>query len=186
MLLAAPSPPLAVPNRIWSFDTVAAAPGLWHLLHTRSRQEKALSETLAAKGIAVFLPLLDVTRTYGRRKESRELPLFPGYVFLKGHLEDAYEADRTKRVANIIPVADQKKLAWELHNLARALTARAPLDPYPYLRVGLKVEVRSGPFIGIQGIIEKRHKHDRLLLQIAALGQATSLEIDGAIVEPIE
>ena len=156
MLIDDRTPQLLLPTRLWTFEAVVAVPGRWHLLHTRSRQEKALTEWLAARGIAAFLPLLDVTRTYGHRKESVELPLFPGYVFLKGQLDEAYAADRTKRVANIIAVADQEKLTWELRNLSMALTARAPLDPYPYLRAGIKVEVRSGPFMGIQGIIEKR------------------------------
>ena len=111
--------------------------------------------------------------------------MFPGYLFLKGQLEDAYTADRTKRVAHIIPVVDQVKLTDELRNLALALSARAPLDPYPYLRAGLRVEVRSGPLAGIRGIIESRLKRDRLSLQVDVLGQAMSLEIDGALLEVI-
>jgi transcription antitermination factor NusG len=169
-----------------TFERVLQTPGVWHLLHTKSRQEKALMESLTIKGIAAFLPLVDVTRTYGRRKAQVELPLFPGYIFLKGHLEAAYEADRTKRVATIIPVVDQMKLTWELRNLAMALTARISLDPFPYLRSGVKVEVRSGPLMGVQGIIESRTKRDRLCLQIEMLGQATSVEIDGALLDPIE
>jgi transcription termination/antitermination protein NusG len=180
--LIAPPPVIVRPV---TFDEVVAVAGKWHVLHTRSRQEKALAESLTAMGIAAFLPLVDVTRTYGRRKASVELPLFPGYLFLKGQLEDAYTADRTKRVAHIIPVVDQEKLTWELRNLSLALHARAPLDPYPYLRKGVRVEVRSGPLAGIQGIVESRLKRDRLSLQIDVLGQATSLEIDGAILEVI-
>jgi len=177
--------PIVVPvlNR---FDVISAMPGAWHLLHTRARQEKALAESLTAKGIGVYLPLLDVTRTYGRRKASVELPLFPGYVFLKGPLDDAYAADRTKRVAGIIQVVDQAKLEWELRNLAMALSARVSLDPFPYLQAGVKVVVRSGPLQGIEGIVESRTKRDRLLLQIDVLGQATSLEIDGAILDVLE
>jgi transcription termination/antitermination protein NusG len=185
MIIDVCAPPAPVPFHLESFDTVAAVPGDWHLLHTRSRQEKALAENLQGLGIASFLPLVDVTRTYGRRKASVELPLFPGYLFLKGKLEDAYEADRTKRVAHIIHVADQEKLTRELRNLSLALNAHAPLDPYPFLRKGVRVEVRSGPLAGIQGIVESRTKRDRLSLQIDVLGQATSLEIDGAILDVI-
>lgn len=169
-----------------SFEAADAAPGHWHLLHTKSRQEKALSETLAAKGIAHYLPLAHVNRTYGARKATVELPLFPGYLFLKGNLDEVYSADRTKRVAGIIRVVDQQKIGWELRNLALALTNDMPLDPYPYLRAGLKVEVRSGPLLGLQGVIESRTKRDRLILQVDVLGQATSLEIDGAILNVIE
>ncbi len=179
---APPAPVLVVPD---TFDAIEAVPGIWHVLHTRSRQEKALAESLSAMGIAAFLPLVDVTRTYGRRKASVELPLFPGYLFLKGQLEDAYAADRTKRVAHIIPVVNQAKLTWELRNLWMALHTKVALDPYPYLRQGVRVEVRSGPLMGVQGVVESRLKRDRLLLQIDVLGQATSLEIDGALLEVI-
>jgi transcription antitermination factor NusG len=169
-----------------AFETVSALPGAWHLLHTRSRQEKILAESMAGRGIGVFLPLVGVCRTNGRRKTTVELPLFPGYVFLKGPLDDAYEADRTKRVAGIITVVNQEQLTWELRNLALALSARVSLDPYPYLRAGVRVEVRSGPLAGLQGVVESRTKRDRLLLQVDVLGQATSLEIDGAILDPID
>ena len=169
-----------------AFEAVAAADGAWHLLHTRSRQEKALCETLAAKGIAHYLPLANVTRHYGNRRVGVELPLFPGYVFLKGQLEQAYVADRTKRVAGIIRVVDQERVYCELRNLALALSTHAQLDPYPFLRVGVRVEVRCGPLAGLQGIIESKLKRDRLILQVEVLGQATSLEIDGAILDVID
>jgi transcription termination/antitermination protein NusG len=169
-----------------SFEVISAMAGRWHLLHTRSRQEKALAETLTSRGIGVFLPLVDVTRTYGRRKVNVDLPLFPGYLFLKGVLDDAYEADRTRRVAGIIEVPDQEKLTQELRNISVALLARVPLDPYPFLKAGVKVVVRSGPLAGMQGVVESRLKRDRLILQIDVLGQATSLEIDGALLDIIE
>ena len=120
------------------------------------------------------------------RKSSAELPLFPGYVFLKGTLDQAYAADRTKRIAQIIPIVDQKQITWEIRNLAMALSSERVLDPYPYLVRGVRVEVRAGPLRGLQGIVESRAKRDRLILQVEALGQATSLEIDGALLEPIE
>ncbi len=169
-----------------AYEVAAAAEGKWHLLHTKSRQEKALTETLTAQGIAHFLPLASVGRSYGGRKVTVELPLFPGYVFLKGSLDQLYSADRTKRVAGIIPVVDQEKIGRELRSLAQALVSRVQLDPYPYLRAGVKVCVRCGPLMGMEGVIESRNKRDRLILQVDVLGQATSLEIDGAILDVIE
>lgn len=160
-------------------------PGFWHLLHTKSRQEKALAESLATLGIPHYLPLITIQRRYGDRRATVELPLFPGYVFLKGSLDETYEADRTKRVARIIPIADQHQITWEIRNLAIALASEQTLDPYPFLTKGVKVEVRTGPLRGLQGIVEGRTHRDRLILQINALGQATSLEIDGAVLEPI-
>jgi transcription antitermination factor NusG len=163
----------------------AGGSAIWHVLHVRSRQEKALCQDLAVRGIGYYLPLVRQARFYGRRKASVELPLFTGYLFLLGTLEQAYSADRTGRVARIIPVFNQEQMDWELRNLQLAMRQRPALVPYPYLRTGLRVEVRAGPFRGIQGVIENRAKESRLILQITTLGKAVSLEIDASLVDPI-
>ncbi len=163
-----------------------ASRGDWHVLHTKSRQEKVVAADLGAMGIAHYLPLLRQVRYYGRRKAQVEAPLFPGYVFLRGTVEEAYQADRTQRIAHIIRVAAQEQLDWELRNLHLALTRQAPLVPYPYLKKGTRVEVRSGPFRGLQGVVEDRASGDRLILKVDILGRAVSLEIDGALLERLD
>ena len=160
----------------------------WHVLQTKSRQEKVLAESLAARGIRCFLPLVDVQRTHGNRRARVELPLFPGYLFLQGPLEHVYTADRTKRVAKVIKVFDQAKLAEELRSVELAIRnadKSTKFDPFPYLKRGIRVEVVSGPLKGVRGVIEDRRKRDRLILQVDVLGQATSLEVDSALLMPI-
>src|SRR2546421_11284876 len=130
--------------------------GNWYVLHTKSRQEKALSAELDRMGVLHFLPVITQTRYYGKRKFRVTEPLFPGYVFLRGSTEGLYSADRTKRVANIIQVADQLQLEWELKNLALALDQSVPLDPYPFLKIGIRVRVKAGPFMGLEGVIESK------------------------------
>lgn len=172
-------------NQIEAFPWENAV-GIWHVLHTRSRQEKALSDELGALGICHYLPLVNQARFYGRRKAEVALPLFPGYVFLKGTTDQTFVADRTRRVAGIIPVRDQRQLECELRNISAALSREGVLDPYPHLVVGAPAEVRSGPFRGIQGVVEKRIGFsDRLILQVRMLGMAVSLEIEGALLDPI-
>ena len=166
-------------------DAFCAA-GAWHVLHTRSRQEKVLSDELTAMGIASYLPLCRQIRFYGRRKIASEIPLFPGYVFLRGTIDQAYMADRTHRVAAILPVADQHSLQWELTNLHLALSNESEFHPHPLLQSGVRVEVRSGPFRGLQGFVQSRTRSDRLILQVRMLGCATSMEIDGALLEILD
>ena len=160
--------------------------GDWFVLRTRSRQEKILAADLRARKIGYFLPLMRVERMYCNRKISVELPLFVGYLFLRGSFDDAYFADRTGRVAQIIQVNDQRRLDWELSNLAQVMGLNTKIDPYPYLKKGVRVEVRSGPLKGIQGLVEDRARKHRLILQVDALGQAVSVEVDAAIVEVAE
>jgi transcriptional antiterminator NusG len=159
--------------------------GEWVVLHTKSRCEKILSEEMTLQGIDHFLPLVGQVKYYGRRKAFVNEPLFPGYLFLKGTIADAYQAARTKRVANILRVVGQTRIAWELHNLWLAISSGARLDPFPALKEGVRVEITSGPFRGIEGIVQERARANRLILQIETLGRAVSLELDGAILSPL-
>ena len=160
--------------------------GSWFVLRTKSRQEKILAGELHASGLGCFLPLISCARFYAGRKVTVELPLFSGYVFLRGSLDDAYLADRKKRVAQIIAVYDQHRLDEELAGLHQALCVNATLNPYPFLKKGVRVCVRSGPLRGLQGKIEDLGKRDRLILQVQLLGQATYLEIDGSLLEVLD
>jgi transcription antitermination factor NusG len=158
----------------------------WIVLHTRSRQEKAVAADLAARKVDHFLPLLHGVRYHGRRKCPVDLPLFPGYVFLRGRVEQAYDCDRNKRIVSILPVADQRQIDWELSNIRLAFERKAPLIAYPALLKGVAVEVRSGPFRGLQGVIECRTRRDRLILQVDLLSKAASIELDGALLEVLD
>ena len=158
----------------------------WHVLHTLARQEKALAGDLAARGIEHYLPLQNSVRYYGRRKLTSQLPVFPSYLFLRGTLEQAYLADRTKRVARIIAVPDQERLESELAQIRRALEAGMTLTPYDKLTKGTMVEVTSGPLRGMIGEVEDQVRPDRLILRVKTLGQAVSLNIEAALLERLE
>jgi transcription antitermination factor NusG len=160
--------------------------GDWHVLHTKSRQEKVVGSELNAMQIAHFLPLKKQVRFYGRRRAVVEEPLFPGYIFLRGSLDEVYRIDRTKRVANIIRVADQRKLRAELRNIHMALSHEVALDPFPFLKEGVHVVIKSGPMQGLRGLIQHRWATNRLILQVEMLGRAVALEIDGSLLEVID
>ncbi len=141
---------------------------------------------LDALSLSYLLPMLRSVRYYGRSKTTVEVPMFMGYVFFRGRREDVYNLDRAKRLAAIIPVSDQAGLNDELQQLCSVMQQGGLIQPHPYLRVGVQVEVRSGPFRGVRGVVAELGRNDRLILQIKALGQATSLEINGALLDPIE
>jgi transcription antitermination factor NusG len=176
-----------VPSAAALVDPFAAvAIGSWFLLRTRSRQEKVVANDLAARGILHYLPLVNCVRYYGHRKSIVDVPLFPGYVFLRGEANDAYAADRAGRLAQIIPITNQQRVHEELMNIAFALSHKAELSQYPYLYKGVRVEVRSGPFRGLRGVIEDLGKRNRLILQVEILGRGASLEVDAALLDVIE
>ncbi len=57
------------------------------------------------------------------------------------------------------------------------------LDPFPYLKEGAKVYIRSGAFKGVEGFIVRKDKHCRLVISLDLLMQSVSVVIDEACVE---
>lgn len=168
-------------------EPIIALPGAaWRVLHTRPRQEKAIADVLAAAGIRHFLPTIRETKIYGHRRRIVHRPLFPSYVFLQGSKEEAWFAVGTKRITQVIEAPDQEQLAYELEQIRLALRGSAVLDPYPFLQVGKRVRVCSGPFKGVEGVVDVRARQDRLILKVEALGRAVSLEIDACLLEPVD
>ena len=152
---------------------------MWYVLHVKSRQEKALASDMERSSVFHYLPLIDKVSYYGNRRFRVQMPLFPGYVFLRGTQEEVFRADRTRRVVRIISVPDQEELESEITNIRQAITQGAELAPHRVLQKGWRVEVQSGPFQGLQGIVEDRIRANRLVLQVELLGQAVSMEVDG-------
>ena len=158
----------------------------WFVLQTKSRQEKVVCNFFRDRQVEYLLPLVAKTTYYGKRKVKSELPLFPGYVFVRSAIQDAYAADRTNRLVRIIPVFDQARIEEELRSLTRALEAHQPFDRHPQLVAGVRVEVKSGPLQGVRGVVESRLKMDRLVLQVEILGQAISVEVDTDLLVVLE
>jgi transcription termination/antitermination protein NusG len=163
----------------------AEMPQPWHVLYVKSRQEKALAADLETFGIPYYLPLLDKVTFYGSRRFRVQIPLFPGYLFMRGARDQLIVTERTRRLLRVIPVCDQKQISWELSNIQMALANGADLGPCRQLEKGWRVVVKSGPFQGLQGIVEARSPDNRLILQVGLLGQAVSMEIDKDLLEVV-
>jgi len=175
------------PSIIWPEEaSVLDFTGLWWVAHTKSRNEKALAQNLCNKNISYFLPMSwKVRRQRGRTIRSL-LPLFSGYLFFCGDENQRLEVLRTNRVANLIIVKDQEKLLNELLQIEQALRAGAPLVPHKYIKAGRHCRVIAGSLADLQGIVVKARNATRLVLQIDMLGQATSVEIDADMIEPVD
>jgi transcription antitermination factor NusG len=170
--------PEGVPIRVFA--------GIWWVVHTKSRNEKALAQDLMCKGISYFLPMIwKVRRVRGRTLRSL-LPLFSGYLFFCGEERQRIEVLRTNRVANLIEVRDQPRLVRELSQIEQALSAGADLSPHKFLKEGQRCKVIGGALAGLQGIVVRARDRTRLVLQIDMLGQATSVEMGGDMIEPVE
>jgi len=157
----------------------------WVVLHTKSRQEKAIARHLEAAKCQFYLPLVDrVTLVRGRKLRSR-VPLFPGYVFLFGERDDAFDAVSTKRVCQILAVPDQARFEHELAQIAGALNKGAELDLYPFAVEGRRCRIIKGPFAGLEGTVVRRKSQTEIVLHVGILGRGAAMEIDADFLEPL-
>jgi len=182
MLKACENPPMGWPEG----RSIRDAEGLWWVVHTKSRNEKALAWDLVRKGVSYFLPMRwKVSRTSGRTIRSL-MPLFTGYLFFCGDDEQRITVLQTNRAAGLIAVSDQEKLIRELSEIEFALRSGAVLQPDKYVKEGQRCRVSGGPLAGLKGVVLMSGRRMRLLLQVDILGQATSVEIDSDLIEPLE
>lgn len=161
-------------------------PGRWWLVHTKARNEKALAADLDRRRIDYFLPLVRPGQRNGDHKASTEIPLFPGYLFLRGGDEQRYVTLTTHRAAAVFDVFDQERLTTELATLHRAITGPESIDLYPGIRQGRRCRIRSGHMRGVEGVVVRRRGLCRVFLAIGILGQSAELDIDPALLDVIE
>ncbi|MGB2987141.1 MAG: transcription termination/antitermination NusG family protein [Phycisphaerae bacterium] len=160
--------------------------GRWWVLHTKARNEKATAADLDKMHINYFLPLVECRRTSGGRTRSVRIPLFPGYVFLCGGLEDRLAVLRTNRVANVLEVTDQERLKVDLRQIYRVIESEVPVDLHPQLRRGRRCRVTGGTLVGLEGVVLRRRGLWRVYVGVEFLGQSAELEIDPMLLEVID
>src|SRR5690606_10313717 len=107
---------------IWPADLFQTADqpspsGRWWALHTRPRAEKVLARRLYSQRISFFLPLEHKRLKKPGSPRYSCLPLFPGYVFLRGGEEQRLAALKTNVVIQCLEAADQDRLDSDLRSI---------------------------------------------------------------------
>src|SRR6266480_341198 len=75
---------------------------LWYVARTRSRHEKRIAEQLQQRRVESFLPLYRSRRNWNGRQATVELPLFPGYIFVRLALVDRLRVLTLGGVAGLV------------------------------------------------------------------------------------
>ncbi|HEV7920315.1 MAG TPA: antitermination protein NusG, partial [Thermoanaerobaculia bacterium] len=112
------------------------------------------------------------------RTRTSHLPLFPGYVFLRGGREGREAAWRSNIVAALLDVEDQQRLSDELRQIRELQLAGASLEPYEALVAGDAVRVTEGAFAGYSGVVVREKGRDRLLVMVSLLRKAVAVEFE--------
>ena len=72
----------------------------------------------------------------------------------------------------------------EIQAIQAVVVSGLPNMPWPYLQIGNKVQIDSGPLRGLEGILLEVRASQRLVLSITLLQRSVAVEIDSASVKP--
>ena len=160
----------------------------WYAIHTRSRHEKQVDLFLRERGVETFLPLVHTLSRRRDRKKYIDMPLFPGYMFVCGDKECLFDVKYTRGVIGIIgadmdtptPIPDK-----QIQDIRSIMESDIQLDPFPYLKKGRVVRVKSGPLKGLEGVLVERKGNYKIVIHIDLLQKGAAAEILVADIEPI-
>ena len=183
---------------VYAADTVSSAPNAatpstmeqarnWYALYTASNQEKRVEQHLRMKGVEVFLPLYTVTKRWKNRTTQKiELPLFTGYLFARIALNERVRVLEVPTVVSIVgsgrellPLPDA-----EIDILRAGLRLRQ-VDPYPYLRIGNRARIRSGPLAGLEGVVIRKDGHLRVVVSVESIMRSFAVHVYADELEPM-
>jgi len=152
----------------------------WYAAYTQPRHEKVVDCHLRGKQLETYLPLHREVRSWNGRRAEVESPLFAGYVFVRIRLSERVKALEHPSVVSFVsfggrpaPLPDT-----EIAALRNALAQRKA-EPFPFLAVGKRVRIVSGPLCGLEGIVLRRSgKKTRMIVSVEFLHRSIAVDLE--------
>lgn len=169
----------------WSGQTAQKIETRWYAAYTSANHEKRVAEQMRIREVEHFLPTYSSMRRWKDRRVKLDMPLFPGYVFVRMCLRERLRVVQIPGVARLVgfdgtPVALPDE---EIELLRRASDERLSTRPHPYLKIGQRARVIEGPLRGAEGILIKQKSNFRVILSIELIMRSVSVEVNSADLE---
>jgi len=162
--------------------------GKWYALQTVPRHEKTVGTQLQMDGLEVFVPTFRKESKWSDRKKIVDLPVFPGYAFLRSSdiNQDRKYVFRNRSVVRLLStsVGAAEIPDQEILNVRRVTQSGATLEPIPYLNVGQRVRIRNGALQGLEGSLLKIGRDNCLVISVDLIQRSISIRIQGYEIEP--
>jgi transcription termination/antitermination protein NusG len=159
-----------------------AALSNWYAVYVKSRHEFVAAAELTRKGIETYLPVVRKVSQWKDRKKLIELPLFPGYVFVRvpvypGAFLDVLKTRGIVAFVSLEPGAPTPVSADEINSLRILIGTGRDLDVFPGLKEGMKVRVKHGPLAGVEGVLSRKENEFLFLVNIELLGRSVAVKV---------
>lgn len=169
--------------------SAAKATSAWYAIQTLPRHEKKVNAELGQKGIHSLLPLISEDHKWSDRNVAVDMPLFPGYVFVRIPQEQALRVAvlRTAGVRGFVgmrglgdPIPDS-----QIDGIRAVLETGIIFDLCSFPSVGQRVRVRGGSFEGIEGILTAINGDQSLVLSVDLIQRSLAIRVTGFRIEPV-
>jgi transcription antitermination factor NusG len=159
----------------------------WYAAYTSANHEKRVAEQLVVRDVEHFLPVYESVRRWKDRRITLKMPLFPGYVFVRMALRDRLQVLQVPGVAHLVgfdgtPAALPDE---EIETLRASFESGVRVEPHPYLTVGRRVRLKSGPLAGMQGILLRRKGNFRVVISIELIQRSLMVQVDAVDAEAV-
>lgn len=175
-------------------DKVELRPGFfeyelphWYAVYTSANHEKRVAEQMAHRSVEHFLPQYGSVRRWKDRRVTLDLPLFPGYVFVRLALRDRLRVLNIPSVVCLVSFGGHPAALPDdtVAQLRDGLCSNLRPEPHPYLNTGRRVRILRGSLIGTEGILLRRKSGFRVVLSIELIHRSIAVELDAADIAPI-
>jgi transcription antitermination factor NusG len=159
----------------------------WYAAYTCANHEKRVAAELRVREVEHFLPLYSSVRRWKDRRVSLDLPLFPGYVFVRLVLSDRL---RVVQIASVVRLVGFNGLATalpdtEMEIMRSGLSQGLRAEPHPFLTVGRRVRITGGPFAGLEGVLKKKRNSLRVVVSLSLIQRSVAVDLDVADVAAV-
>lgn len=168
------------------WENVSQATSTWIVLSVRPLTEFETAERLRDDGFSALVPTerkyVRISR-YSRRREPRDYPLFPRYLFA-GILGNWREVLQDCDVVGILGKPERPyqlsaaEIAW-IHALADGQTEVTGMNLHNALRAGQWAQIAQGPLSGALGYIDRiRGQRASVLTEMLGVWRAIEMPLD--------
>jgi transcription antitermination factor NusG len=159
----------------------------WYALYTCAQHEKRVAAELTQRSVENFLPVYSSVRRWKDRRVTLDLPLFPGYVFVRMALRDRLRvvqvpsAVRLVGFGGVAAALPETEMEIVRSGLSRGLRA----EPHPFLTIGRRVRITGGPFTGLEGILKQKKSALRVVVSLELIQRSVAVDVDAADVQAV-
>jgi transcription antitermination factor NusG len=158
----------------------------WYAAYTCAQHEKRVAAELGMREVEHFLPLYSSVRRWKDRRVTLDLPLFPGYVFVRLALRDRLRVVQIPSVVRLVgfgglPTALPDE---EMEILRKGLCQGLRAEPHPFLIIGRRVRITAGPFAGLEGVLKRKKSSLRVVVSMELIQRSVAVDVDAADVRP--